>query len=179
MPDDNVNDLVKDAAVNLLQLNPVEVSTQLMVEDFTIFRQIEATEYVDDLYELESNSRYGTPSLSLFAELVNREMMWTIGEIVSESNATKRMRVIKQFIKIARQCKETQNFNSMFAIISGLGHGAVSRLKSSWEKLPTKYQRLFNEMQQVMLKLLSICMLGGTSNCLQTKFALLAMSKKP
>ena len=156
MPDDNVNDLVKDAAVNLLQLNPVEVSTQLMVEDFTIFRQIEATEYVDDLYELESNSRYGTPSLSLFAELVNREMMWTIGEIVSESNATKRMRVIKQFIKIARQCKETQNFNSMFAIISGLGHGAVSRLKSSWEKLPTKYQRLFNEMQQVMLKLLSI-----------------------
>ena len=167
MPDDNVNDLVKDAAVNLLQLNPVEVSTQLMVEDFTIFRQIEATEYVDDLYELESNSRYGTPSLSLFAELVNREMMWTIGEIVSESNATKRMRVIKQFIKIARQCKETQNFNSMFAIISGLGHGAVSRLKSSWEKLPTKYQRLFNEMQQVMLKLLSIqfsfCMLGGAS----------------
>ena len=156
MPDDNVNDLVKDAAVNLLQLNPVEVSTQLMVEDFTIFRQIEATEYVDDLYELESNSRYGTPSLSLFAELVNREMMWTIGEIVSESNATKRMRVIKQFIKIARQCKETQNFNSMFAIISGLGHGAVSRLKSSWEKLPTKYQRLFNEMQQVILKLLSI-----------------------
>ena len=72
------------------------------------------------------------------------------GEIVSESNATKRMRVIKQFIKIARQCKETQNFNSMFAIISGLGHGAVSRLKSSWEKLPTKYQRLFNEMQQLM-----------------------------
>ena len=150
LPDDNVNDLVKDAAVNLLQLNPVEVSTQLMVEDFTIFRQIEATEYVDDLYELSIQSGYGTPSLTLFAELVNREMMWTIGEIVSESNATKRMRVIKQFIKVARQCKETQNFNSMFAIISGLGHGAVSRLKSSWEKLPTKYQRLFNEMQQLM-----------------------------
>jgi Rap guanine nucleotide exchange factor 2 len=128
LPDDNVNDLIKESFVNLLQLNPVEVSTQLMVEDFTIFRQIEATEYIDDLYELSSTlSRFGTPSLSLFAELVNREMMWTIGEIVSESNATKRMRIIKQFIKVARQCKETQNFNSMFAIISGLGHGAVSR----------------------------------------------------
>merc|ERR1719245_2008475 len=151
LPDDNVNDLIKDASVNLLQLNPVEVSTQLMVEDFTIFRQIEATEYVDDLYELSNiKSGYGTPSLTLFAELVNREMMWTIGEIVSESNATKRMRVIKQFIKIARQCKETQNFNSMFAIISGLGHGAVSRLKSTWEKLPGKYLRLFQEMQQLM-----------------------------
>jgi hypothetical protein len=31
---------VKEASVNLLQLNPVEVATQLMVEDFTIFRQV-------------------------------------------------------------------------------------------------------------------------------------------
>ena len=59
LPDDNVNDLVKESLVNLLHLNPVEVSTQLMVEDFTIFCQIEAAEYVDDLYELSQSSRYG------------------------------------------------------------------------------------------------------------------------
>ncbi len=52
--DETVSDLVKEATVNLLQLNPVEVSTQLMVEDFTIFRQIEATEYVDDLFDIKS-----------------------------------------------------------------------------------------------------------------------------
>ena len=39
LPDDAVNDLTKESQVNLLQLNPVEVSTQLMVEDFTTFRQ--------------------------------------------------------------------------------------------------------------------------------------------
>ena len=148
LPDDAVHDLTKESQVNLLQLNPVEVSTQLMVEDFTTFRQIEATEYVDDLFELKSG--YGCPNLSLFGELVNREMMWTIGEIVSEPNLAKRMRIIKQFIKISRQCKETQNFNSMFAIISGLGHAAVSRLKCTWEKLPSKYQKLFADMQQLM-----------------------------
>ena len=148
LPDDNVNDLQKEAHVTLLQLNPVEVSTQLMVEDFTIFRQIEATEYVEDLFEIKS--RYGTPNLNTFSALVNREMMWVISEIVAETNIHKRMRGIKQFIKIARQCKETQNFNSMFAIISGLGHGAVTRLKSTWEKLPGKYLRLFQEMQQLM-----------------------------
>lgn len=38
----------------------------------------------------------------------------------------------------------------MFAIISGLGHGAVSRLKQCWEKLPTKYQRVFHDLQQLM-----------------------------
>lgn len=38
----------------------------------------------------------------------------------------------------------------MFAIISGLGHGAVSRLRLSWEKLPSKYQRLFSDLQDLM-----------------------------
>ena len=38
----------------------------------------------------------------------------------------------------------------MFAIISVLGHAAVSRLKLSWEKLPSKYQKLFAYMQQLM-----------------------------
>lgn len=38
----------------------------------------------------------------------------------------------------------------MFAIISGLGHGAVSRLRQSWDKLPSKYQRIFSELQQLM-----------------------------
>jgi Rap guanine nucleotide exchange factor 2 len=148
LPDEYTQELQKESVVTMLQLNPVEVSTQLMVEDFTIFRQIEATEYVEDLFEIKS--KYGTPNLSTFSALVNREMMWIVTEVVSEPSPHKRMRVIKQFIKIARQCKETQNFNSMFAIISGLGHGSVSRLKSTWEKLPSKYQRLFTEMQQLM-----------------------------
>ena len=148
LPDDCTQELFKESNVAMLQLNPVEVSTQLMVEDFTIFRQIEATEYVEELFEIKS--RYGTPNLSTFSALVNREMMWVVTEVVSEPSVHKRMRVIKQFIKIARQCKETQNFNSMFAIVSGLGHGSVSRLKSTWEKIPSKYQRLFTEMQQLM-----------------------------
>ncbi len=41
--------------MHLLQLNPVELATQLMVEDFTAFRRIEASEYVDDLFERSSN----------------------------------------------------------------------------------------------------------------------------
>lgn len=38
----------------------------------------------------------------------------------------------------------------MFAIISGLGHGAVSRLRLTWEKVPSKYQKTFNDLQELM-----------------------------
>ncbi|XP_043271613.1 rap guanine nucleotide exchange factor 2-like isoform X3 [Venturia canescens] len=146
--DEQAPELIRESQVHFLQLNAVEVAIQLTLQDFSIFRQIESTEYVDDLFELKS--RYGVPMLSQFAELVNREMFWVVTEVCSEHNLVRRSKIIKQFIKIARQCKECKNFNSMFAIVSGLGHGAVSRLRASWEKLPSKYQRLFSDLQELM-----------------------------
>ncbi|RZF43997.1 hypothetical protein LSTR_LSTR007269 [Laodelphax striatellus] len=146
--DELASELVRECQVHFLQLNAVEVAVQLTLQDFSIFRQIESTEYVDDLFKL--NSRYGTPMLSQFAELVNREMFWVVTEVCSELNLMRRSKIIKQFIKVARQCKDCKNFNSMFAIISGLGHNAVSRLRLTWDKLPTKYQRLFSDLQDLM-----------------------------
>ncbi|XP_068904541.1 rap guanine nucleotide exchange factor 6 isoform X9 [Tenebrio molitor] len=148
VPDELAPELVRESAVHFLQLNAIEVAIQLTLQDFSIFRQIEPTEYVDDLFELKS--KYGTPMLEQFAALVNKEMFWVVTEVCSEHNPVRRMKIIKQFIKVARQCKECKNFNSMFAIISGLGHGAVSRLRQSWDKLPVKYQKVFSDLQQLM-----------------------------
>lgn len=44
---------------------------------------------------------------------------------------------------VSGHCKECKNFNSMFAVISGLGHGSVTRLRQAWDKLPSKYLKLF------------------------------------
>ena len=38
----------------------------------------------------------------------------------------------------------------MFAITSGLDHGAVKRLKASWEKVPGKYLKSLSEMHTIM-----------------------------
>ncbi|KAG8184598.1 hypothetical protein JTE90_005212 [Oedothorax gibbosus] len=146
--DDLAQELLRESQVHLLQLRSVELATQLTIEDFSIFRQIEPTEYVDELFE--ALSRYGTPMLAKFVELVNREMFWVVTEVCFEHNLYRRMRIVKQFIKVARQCKECKNFNSMFAILSGLGHGAVSRLRLTWEKLPSKYAKLFEDLQDFM-----------------------------
>lgn len=148
VPDEMATDLIRENNVYFLQLNPNEIAIQLTNQDFQIFRQIESTEYIDDLFMLKS--KYSTPMLNKFAELVNNEMFWVVGEICRETNIVRRMKIIKQFIKIARHCKDCKNFNSVFAIISGLGHTSVSRLRLSWEKLPSKYQKLFNDLQDLM-----------------------------
>lgn len=148
VPDEMASELVRENIVHFLQLNPNEMAIQLTNQDFQIFRQIESTEYIDDLFHIKS--KYATPMLIRFAELVNNEMFWVVGEICRETNIVRRSKIIKQFIKIARHCKECKNFNSVFAIISGLGHASVSRLRMSWEKLPSKYQKLFNDLQDLM-----------------------------
>ena len=58
----------------------------------------EPTEYVDFLFNLDS--KFGTPNLTRFGDLSNREMMWVITEIVSETNVRNRAKVIKEFIKV-------------------------------------------------------------------------------
>lgn len=86
----------------IIPINVVLDYDILIVEDLkNIIRQIESTEYVDDLFELKS--RYGVPMLSQFAELVNREMFWVVTEVCSEHNLVRRSKIIKQFIKIARK----------------------------------------------------------------------------
>ena len=40
-------------------------------------------------------------------------------------------------------CKDMKNFNSMFAIISGLDHKTVQRLQATWERVPDKYKKIF------------------------------------
>ena len=70
-------------------------------------------------------------------------MFWVVSEVVREPSVIKRAKLLKHFIKVARHCKDTKNFNSMFAIVSGLGHRSVSRLRQTWDRLGTKYLKMF------------------------------------
>ncbi|XP_033123031.1 rap guanine nucleotide exchange factor 6-like isoform X11 [Anneissia japonica] len=146
--DDIAVELMKESQVSLLQLNTAEVAVQLTLKDFEVFQNIEPTEYIEDLFKIKT--KHGTDRLKAFEELVNQEMFWVVTEICSEPNIIKRMKIIKHYIKLARHCKDTKNFNSMFAIISGLGHGSVSRLRNTWDKLPNKYTKTFVDLQDLM-----------------------------
>ncbi|XP_043996307.1 rap guanine nucleotide exchange factor 6-like isoform X2 [Gambusia affinis] len=145
--DDDAQDLLRESQISLLQLSTMEVAAQLSMRDFELFRNIESTEYVEDLFKLDSSA--GCTNLKQFEEVINQETFWVATEILKEPNTLKRMKTIKHFIKIALHCRECKNFNSMFAIISGLNLAPVARLRSSWEKLPSKYEKLFEDLQDV------------------------------
>ncbi|XP_062837301.1 rap guanine nucleotide exchange factor 2 isoform X5 [Anolis carolinensis] len=145
--DEDAQELLRESQISLLQLSTVEVATQLSMRNFELFRNIEPTEYIDDLFKLKSKS--SCTNLKKFEELINQETFWVASEILRETNQLKRMKIIKHFIKIALHCRECKNFNSMFAIISGLNLAPVARLRTTWEKLPSKYEKLFQDLQDL------------------------------
>lgn len=65
VPSEGVQELLREAQVSLLQLQSAEVAAQLTLRDFQLFRDIEPTEFVDDIFELES--RFGTSHLVEFS----------------------------------------------------------------------------------------------------------------
>ena len=141
-------ELLKESNVSLLDLDVSETATQLMVEDYKIFQQIEQTEYVDHIFEIKST--FGKENLDKFSELMNKETLWVVSELVQENNMIKRSKMVKRFIQISKQCREIQNFNSMFAIVQGLYHPAVKRLKQTWERVPEKYSKLLKDLNDIM-----------------------------
>ncbi|XP_023561523.1 rap guanine nucleotide exchange factor 2 isoform X4 [Octodon degus] len=145
--DEDAQELLRESQISLLQLSTVEVSAQLSVRNFELFRNIEPTEYIDDLFRLRSKT--SCANLKRFEDVINQETFWVASEILRETNQLKRMKIIKHFIKIALHCRECKNFNSMFAIISGLNLAPVARLRTTWEKLPNKYEKLFQDLQDL------------------------------
>ena len=71
MPDELMGDLIKEAQIYLTQLNTLEVASQLTLEDFKVFKEIQDTEYIDEIFGLDS--KYGCPNLQKFAEVSFRE----------------------------------------------------------------------------------------------------------
>ncbi|XP_028906102.1 rap guanine nucleotide exchange factor 6 isoform X4 [Ornithorhynchus anatinus] len=145
--DEDAQELLRESHISLLQLSTIEVATQLSMRDFDLFRNIEPTEYIDDLYKLDSKT--GNAHLKEFEDIINQETFWVATEILAEPNQLKRMKIVKHFIKIALHCRECKNFNSMFAVISGLNLAPVARLRGTWEKLPSKYEKHFRDLQDL------------------------------
>ncbi|XP_072351868.1 rap guanine nucleotide exchange factor 2 isoform X7 [Scyliorhinus torazame] len=146
--DEDAQELLRESHITLLQLSMIEVATQLSMRNFELFRNIEPTEYIDDLFKLKSKTECA--NLKKFENIINQETFWVATEILKESNQLKRMKIIKHFIKMALHCRECKNFNSMFAIISGLYLAPVARLRNTWEKLPNKYEKLFQDLQDLL-----------------------------
>lgn len=96
------------------------------MDDFSIFRSIEAAEFVDKVFGLISSASSapdgggcssnnenvdslggggfatGCANLDTFTDLVNKEAYWVPSELCAETSLPKRVDILKRFIKVSK-----------------------------------------------------------------------------
>ncbi|XP_017779355.1 PREDICTED: rap guanine nucleotide exchange factor 4 [Nicrophorus vespilloides] len=91
-----------------------------------------------------------TANLDVFVRRFNEIQYWVVTEICFSLSLSKRVAILRKFIKLAAYCREFQNLNAFCAIVMGLSNVAVSRLSMTWEKLPSKFRKLFTEFESLI-----------------------------
>ncbi|KAM6178341.1 rap guanine nucleotide exchange factor 4 [Rhynchocyon petersi] len=126
-----------------------DLAYQMTVYDWELFNCVHELELIYHTFG-RHNFKKTTANLDLFLRRFNEIQFWVVTEICLCSQLSKRVQLLKKFIKIAAHCKEYKNLNSFFAIVMGLSNVAVSRLALTWEKLPSKFKKFYAEFESLM-----------------------------
>ncbi|KOS22769.1 Ras-specific guanine nucleotide-releasing factor 2 [Escovopsis weberi] len=70
--------------------------------------------------------------------------------ILHHTEIKKRAAVIKQWIKIAHQCLELNNYDGVMAIICSLNSSTISRLRKTWDIISLKRKETLQHLQEIV-----------------------------
>uniref|UniRef100_H3DHS0 Rap guanine nucleotide exchange factor 4 n=1 Tax=Tetraodon nigroviridis TaxID=99883 RepID=H3DHS0_TETNG len=134
---------------NFELMSSKDVACHMTSYDWELFSCVHEFELIYHTFGRQ-NFRKTTVNLDLFLRRFNEIQFWVITEMCLCSPLSKRVQLLKKFIKIAAHCKDYRNLNGFFAVTMGLSNPAVGRLSLTWEKLPSKFRKFYREFENLM-----------------------------
>ncbi|VBB28110.1 unnamed protein product [Acanthocheilonema viteae] len=131
-------------------LSSVDIAQQLLIFHTHLLEATDDIELIIQVFGHEQFPNRITSNLDLLMRRFNEVQFWTTTEVLLAQGNTKRLSVLKKFIKIATHAKENRDLLSFFAIILGLSNVAVSRITHLWDKLPTKMKQQYAEFEELL-----------------------------
>lgn len=132
----------------LHDMSAEEVSNQLVAFDWELFTCVHEVEFVCYVFHGEQ-SRWRPLNLELVLQRCSEVQSWVCTEILQCQSLPKRVQLLRKFIKIAALCKQQQDLLSFLAVVLGLDNPALSRLRLSWEGLPGKFRKQFQQFESL------------------------------
>jgi len=126
-----------------------EVASQLTLMEHDLFCNIRPTELLEKAW---SNQDYGesmAPNVCGMIFRFNQVCNWVSFEVMKPENLKERIKILKTFIKIAKQCYELHNYHGVMEILSALNNSAVVRMKKTWDGLSKKKKAMFQEVSDL------------------------------
>uniref|UniRef100_A0A671T0U3 Rap guanine nucleotide exchange factor-like 1 n=1 Tax=Sinocyclocheilus anshuiensis TaxID=1608454 RepID=A0A671T0U3_9TELE len=132
----------------LHDMSAEEVANQLVVFDWELFSCVHEVEFVCYVFHGEQ-ARWRPLNLELILQRCSEVQHWVATEILQCQSLPKRIQLLRKFIKIAALCKQQQDLLSFLALVLGLDNPAVSRLRLTWEGLPGKFRKQFQQFESI------------------------------
>ncbi|KAH0508094.1 RAS guanyl-releasing protein 2 [Microtus ochrogaster] len=146
------------------QRNPVEQKKRKMS---LLFDHLEPMELAEHLTYLEYRSfckilfqdyhsfvthgcTVDNPVLERFISLFNSVSQWVQLMILSKPTATQRALVITHFVHVAEKLLQLQNFNTLMAVVGGLSHSSISRLKETHSHVSPETLKLWEGLTELV-----------------------------
>ncbi|KAH0622579.1 hypothetical protein JD844_024993 [Phrynosoma platyrhinos] len=128
-------------------LEPIELAEHLTFLEHKSFRRISFTDYQSYVIHgcLENN-----PTLERSIALFNGISKWVQLMVLSKPTPQQRAEVITKFINVAQKLWHLQNFNTLMAVVGGLSHSSISRLKETHSHLSSEVTKDWNEMTELV-----------------------------
>ncbi|XP_018411494.1 PREDICTED: RAS guanyl-releasing protein 4-like [Nanorana parkeri] len=139
----------KKRKVSLLfdHLEPSELAEHLSYLEFKCFCRITHLDYRS--YTLQSSLRE-IPRLERSVSLCNSISQWVQLMILNRPAPQQRAEVFTKFIHVTQKLRKLQNFNTLMAVIGGLCHSAISRLKETHSHLSHDVLKTLSEMTELL-----------------------------
>ncbi|XP_073905597.1 ras guanyl-releasing protein 3 isoform X2 [Castor canadensis] len=128
-------------------LEPIELAEHLTFLEHKSFRRIAFTDYQSYVIHgcLENN-----PTLERSIALFNGISKWVQLMVLSKPTPQQRAEVITKFINVAKKLLQLKNFNTLMAVVGGLSHSSISRLKETHSHLSSEVTKNWNEMTELV-----------------------------
>uniref|UniRef100_A0AAY4DC33 RAS guanyl releasing protein 4 n=1 Tax=Denticeps clupeoides TaxID=299321 RepID=A0AAY4DC33_9TELE len=140
---------VKKRKVSLLfdHMEPDEMAEHLSYLEFKNFCSISFLDYRS--YVVHGSVRHN-PALERSVMLCNGISQWVQLMILGRPTAQQRAEVFTKFIHVAQKLHALQNFNTLMAVIGGLCHSSISRLKDTAGLLSSDVTKALSEMTELL-----------------------------
>ncbi|XP_040905078.1 ras guanyl-releasing protein 3 [Toxotes jaculatrix] len=128
-------------------LEPMELAEHLTFLEFKSIRRISFTDYQSYVIH---GCLVDNPTLERSIALFNGVSQWVQLMVLSKLTPQTRAEVITKYIHVAQKLLQLQNFNTLMAVVGGLSHSSISRLKETQSYLAPEVVKIWSEMTELV-----------------------------
>nr|XP_039254145.1 RAS guanyl-releasing protein 1-like [Styela clava] len=128
-------------------LEPEELAIHMSYLEFKCFRRLTFEDF--HKYAIRATIK-NNAKLERAVFLFNNITLWVQCMVLGQHTPQERASVITKYIKISQKLREMRNYNTLMAVVGGLRHTAIARLKKTMSALPKDSIKALDELVELL-----------------------------